>query len=66
MRTCLMRTIPLIGAAVLMSGCVTINVYFPEAAANQAADKIVDDVLQMKPAGHAAPAPAPASQEAPQ
>ena len=31
--------------AVALVGCVTINVYFPEAAAQKAADKFVDNVL---------------------
>lgn len=33
-----------IGAAVLVAACVTINVYFPEAAATEAADRIIDKV----------------------
>jgi uncharacterized protein len=33
-----------IAAAVLAVGCVTINIYFPEAAAQQAADRIIDEV----------------------
>lgn len=31
-------------AFALLAGCVTINVYFPAAAAQKAADKIIDDV----------------------
>ncbi len=31
-------------AAVLLVGCVTINIYFPEAAAQEAADRIIDEV----------------------
>ena len=31
-------------AAVLLAGCVTINIYFPEAAAQEAADRIIDEV----------------------
>ncbi|MGE0482654.1 MAG: YdbL family protein [Gammaproteobacteria bacterium] len=31
-------------AALLAVGCVTINIYFPEAAAQQAADRIIDEV----------------------
>ncbi|HZD52631.1 MAG TPA: DUF1318 domain-containing protein [Woeseiaceae bacterium] len=31
-------------AAVMVAACVTINVYFPEAAAEQAADRIIDKV----------------------
>ena len=30
--------------AFLLVGCVTINIYFPEAAAEQAADRIIDEV----------------------
>jgi uncharacterized protein YdbL (DUF1318 family) len=41
-----MRHLPLKLAAVclLLSACVTINVYFPAAAAEKAADKIIEDV----------------------
>ncbi len=31
----------------LLSACVTINIYFPAAAAEKAADKIIDDVWQL-------------------
>ncbi|MFZ5502343.1 MAG: hypothetical protein ACOY3V_02245 [Pseudomonadota bacterium] len=30
--------------ALLLSACVTINIYFPAAAAEKAADKIIDEV----------------------
>lgn len=33
-----------------LSACVTINVYFPAAAAEKAADKIIDEVLQSRQA----------------
>lgn len=33
---------------VLLAGCVTINIYFPAAAAEKAADKIIDEVWQLK------------------
>lgn len=36
--------LPLAGAA--LSACVTINIYFPAAAAEKAADKIIDEVWQ--------------------
>jgi hypothetical protein len=40
------------GAIVLaMAGCVTINIYFPAAAAERAADRIIDEVWQLKPDG---------------
>lgn len=35
-------------AALLTAGCVTINIYFPAAAAEKAADKIIDEVWQLK------------------
>lgn len=35
-------------SAVALSACVTINIYFPAAAAEKAADKIIDDVWQLK------------------
>jgi hypothetical protein len=28
-----------------LSGCITINIYFPAAAAEKAADRIIDEVL---------------------
>jgi hypothetical protein len=39
--------IGLVGVCVLPA-CVTINIYFPAAAAEKAADKIIDDVWQLK------------------
>ena len=32
----------------VLPACVTINIYFPAAAAEKAADKIIDDVWQLK------------------
>lgn len=40
---CVMLT----GAA-LSAACVTINIYFPAAAAEKAADRIIDEVWQLK------------------
>lgn len=37
-----------IGLSTLLSACVTINIYFPAAAAEKAADKIIDEVWQIK------------------
>jgi uncharacterized protein len=34
-----------LGAALALAACVTINVYFPAAAAEKAADKIIDDIV---------------------
>jgi pyruvate/2-oxoacid:ferredoxin oxidoreductase beta subunit len=47
----------LIGFSVVsvLSACVTINIYFPAAAAEKAADKIIDEVWQLKQ-GQGAPA----------
>jgi len=42
------KLIWLLPAAVLLPACVTINIYFPEAAAEKAADKIIDDVWQLQ------------------
>lgn len=39
--------IGLVGICVIPA-CVTINIYFPAAAAEKAADKIIDDVWQLK------------------
>ena len=33
-------------AGLALSACVTINIYFPAAAAEKAADKIIDEVWQ--------------------
>ena len=35
--------------ALALTGCVTINIYFPAAAAERAADRIIDEVWQLKP-----------------
>lgn len=37
-------------AALTLSACVTINIYFPAAAAEKAADKIIDEVWQTQKA----------------
>lgn len=36
-------------AASLLAACVTINIYFPAAAAEKAADRIIDEVWQLRP-----------------
>ena len=38
-----------LAAILAMAGCVTINIYFPAAAAEKAADRIIDEVWQLKP-----------------
>jgi hypothetical protein len=52
------------GAAglLVLAGCVTINIYFPAAAAEKAADRIIDEVWQLKRGD--SPAPANAKPEA--
>ena len=40
--------------ALLLPACVTINIYFPAAAAEKAADKIIDEVWQLKKPGEPA------------
>ena len=56
--TCLARLAAAL-AVVSSLGCVTINIYFPAAAAEKAADAIIDEVWRMKSArpaeGTAAP-----------
>lgn len=36
------------GLALGLAGCVTINIYFPAAAAEAAADRIIDEVWQLR------------------
>jgi len=45
----LMRTGLAIAAVSGLAACVTINIYFPAAAAEKAADKIIDEVWQASP-----------------
>jgi uncharacterized protein YdbL (DUF1318 family) len=44
-----MKMSGLLMAMLLLAGCVTINIYFPAAEAEQAADRIVDDILGKTP-----------------
>lgn len=43
--------------ALSASACVTINIYFPAAAAEKAADRIIDEVWQLREGAGEAPAP---------
>lgn len=52
---------PLVLAFALLAGCVTINVYFPAAEAQQAADKIIDGIISPAPASSKPAQPPPAS-----
>lgn len=46
-----------LAAAVFLAGCVTINIYFPAAAAEKAADRIIDEVWQLKNGSQAPASP---------
>jgi len=48
----------LMPAALILPACVTINIYFPAAAAEKAADKIIDEVWQVKQDQQNPPKPA--------
>ncbi|MBR0566181.1 hypothetical protein J5J83_08645 [Azoarcus sp. L1K30] len=55
----------MLGVLVLTaSACVTINIYFPAAAAEKAADRIIDEVWQLRD-GASAPARQPAEGKKP-
>jgi len=54
----LYRTLAL---ALPLAACVTINIYFPAAAVEKAADKIIEEVWQAKAAANGAAKPAPAA-----
>ena len=59
-----MRTLPMAMAVLLaaaVSACVTINIYFPAAAAEKAADKIIDEVWQLQKDKDSASKPAPST-----
>jgi hypothetical protein len=42
------KNIMLLLAVLGLTACVTINIYFPAAAAEKAADKIIEEVWQLK------------------
>ena len=46
------------------AACVTINIYFPAAAAEKAADRIIDEVGQLREGAGSAPATPPAAGDA--
>ena len=61
------RLVVALPAAALLTACVTINIYFPAAAAEKAADRIIDEIYQTRKdaAGSAVPGtPAPAAKPA--
>lgn len=45
------RTMMTVATGALLASCVTINIYFPAAAAEKAADKIIEEVWQLKQDG---------------
>lgn len=54
-------------ATIKLTACVTINIYFPAAAAEKAADKVIDEIWQT-PAGQSpasTPSPAPKDGDVP-
>jgi hypothetical protein len=50
-----------VACACMLAACVTINIYFPAAAAEKAADRIIDEVWQLKKDGDAARGDKPAA-----
>ena len=46
----IMLLLSTLGLAFVLSACVTINIYFPAAAAEKAADKIIEEVWQLEDA----------------
>ena len=48
----------------VLSACVTINIYFPAAAAEKAADRIIDEVWQLREGTGDAPPQGPSQGEA--
>jgi len=52
-----------VAAAAMLASCVTINIYFPAAAAEKAADRIIDEVWQLKQDGAAAQPKQPAEEK---
>ncbi len=48
MQNTFQKTLLALATVGLLSACVTINIYFPAAAAEKAADRIIDEVWQLK------------------
>jgi hypothetical protein len=55
-----LHLIALVPAAALLGACVTINIYFPAAAAEKAADRIIEEIYQARK--DAPPKPAPSGE----
>ncbi len=60
MKQHLPATLLALSLASILSACVTINIYFPAAAAEKAADRLIDEVWQVKERNGT---PAPSSTE---
>lgn len=58
-----LRKLLLVGLACSLVGCITINIYFPAAAAEKAADQVIDQIWQ---AGSGAAKPSNDQPNAPQ
>lgn len=58
MRQLKLAGVAIVASALMLGACVTINIYFPAAAAEKAADKIIDEVWQIKKDAEAAKKPA--------
>jgi uncharacterized protein YdbL (DUF1318 family) len=58
------HSFPLVLVMALLAGCVTINVYFPAAAAQKAADKVISNIMGPDAAPPASPPPATSAQPA--
>ncbi|MGQ2966086.1 hypothetical protein [Methylophilus sp.] len=58
-----LRTCVWLAAVIELTACVTINIYFPAAAAEKAADKVIDEIWQT-PAGQT-PAASPGTSSSP-
>ena len=52
-------------SAVALGACVTINIYFPAAAAERAADRIIDEIWQLNPDSVKPPAGKPDAARSP-
>jgi uncharacterized protein YdbL (DUF1318 family) len=60
-----LRTGVVVGLPLWLAACVTINIYFPAAAAEKAADRIIEDVWgkPVEEGGEGQPAPAPEGEQ---
>jgi uncharacterized protein len=56
--------IKLLALSCLLAACVTVNVYFPAAAAEQAADRIIDTVTSQQKSNETAPPKSPPNSRA--